>query len=104
MSENYQVGELIRADVIVQGKVERVLLTYIPDHSYDDVPWRRLVPNSVDSGGWHTTDDLANIERMVAVPVISREQVIEALTDQPDIGASDAAADAMLRLFGQGQK
>lgn len=107
MSENYQVGELVRADVVIHGKVERVLLTYIPDDTDDGVPWRRLVPNADEAGGWHTTDDLANIERMVAVPVIGRDQ-IRSLVDywfneheaNPSIGHDEMIVDGVIALLG----
>lgn len=100
MSENYQIGELVRADVVIRGKVERVLLTYIPDYPGDEVPWRRLVPNGV--GGWHTTEDLANIERMVAVPVISREQLFSVVACEAWSGNAEIV-DAVLALFEQGK-
>jgi hypothetical protein len=103
--DNYKTGDLVEATIIEQGERKRVPLTYIPDrsdeHGADILPFRRLVPNDYSGDGWYGFEEMTDIVRLVAVPVVTREQVIEALTDQPDILASDAAADAVLSLFGQ---
>lgn len=97
--ETYEVGELVEADVIVSGKMVRILLTFIPDDAADEVPWRALVPNS--TGGWFTSDDLANVRRMVAVPRVTRQQVVEAVT--APVTPTSTTTDAVMRLFGQAE-
>jgi hypothetical protein len=100
--DEYKIGDLIEATINVSSiEKVRIRAVYVPDGEDDNLPFRRLVPNASPAEQWFGFHELDDIVRLVAVPAVTREQVIEALTDQPDILASDAAADAVLSLFGQ---
>lgn len=102
--DEYEIGDLIEATVILGGRERHELLAYQPDPGPDEdlFPWQRIERGEQDEfTSYFSAEELANVKRLVTIPAVTREQVIEALTDQPDILASDAAADAVLTLFGQ---
>jgi hypothetical protein len=104
--DEYQTGDLVEAAISRNGEIRRAVLTYIPEPAFDGtedaVPWRELVPNSAPGGGWFTHADLTDIVPLVAVPRLSREQIVDALAPEcPDRTTAEDVAPAVLGLMGQ---
>lgn len=103
--DEYQIGDLVEATLVLDGREHRELLSYQPEPGVirDRYPWLRLERGQRDAfTTFFATGDLTDIVPLVAVPLLSREQVVDALDPRAygDVTV-DAQTTEVLRLMGQ---
>ena len=71
---NYQIGDLIEATIIENGKPVRDRFAYVPDGEDDLLPFRRLLPTADPREQWFDLGEMTDEKRLVLVVVEDGER------------------------------
>lgn len=105
--DEYKIGDLIEATVILGGRERRELLSYQPDPGPDEdlFPWQRLERGERDDfTAYFSAEELADVKRLVTLPVLTRDEVITLLSNAYSPDTISGQVDAVMALIAGGKR